>query len=149
MNNKLKDAIIAIDLQNRLRSIYNEHSKEDIDDYFGRPNTEIVCSIIESFGYNVKCYEKGKFYKITDKVKNKYNTYLQPIEVEIGAVNMQFYATIDNELEGGQFWILSRRLGYEIGGNLPGFASYEELKVLLQKHFEIYEDLKKELLKEV
>ena len=149
MNKKLEDALVAVDFVNRLQEINNNHSKEDIDDYFRRPNTEIVCIIIESLGYNVKCYQNGKFYKITDKVKNKYNTFLQPVEVEIGGVNMQFYATIDNNLEGGQFRHLLRELGYEIGGNLPGFSDYEELKVLLQKHFEIYEDLKKELLKEV
>jgi hypothetical protein len=114
-----------------------------------------VIELISSLGYKVKYIKSDNFFKIQDTISNiKFYLHIclkySNIELIIGATNID----TDEFITGSVFVRLYRIIKYAEGIVLdenikdPKFRTYEDLQEILKETFSIYEDFKKEVIKE-
>lgn len=141
-----------IDFYNRYEKLSNDFSFEKtFEDY----SNDEVLKIIENLGYRVKYRKKDNFFQIVQKT-DKYEFYFH-ICLKYGLAELITGASdviSDEFLAGSVFMGMAKDMESFIGREREGFISkprfrnYEDLKEILKIAFGIYEDFKKEVIKE-
>jgi hypothetical protein len=141
---KTKKALVKIDFLVRYKSLYLRHSK---DDFFTNTDISKVLEIIKVCGYeDVKYFKSESFFSVEDFKKSKIGVGLN-LSVKYGLVELILNVKIHDKIDGGPFGFIINLLGSEERIEDPRFSTYEELREILNEAFVIYEDFKKELIK--
>lgn len=141
-----------IDFYNRYEKLSNDFSFENtFEDY----SNDEVLKIIENLSYKAKYRKRDNFFQIVQKT-DKYEFYFH-ICLKYGLAELIIGASriISNEFLAGSVFMgmakdMESLIGRESEGFIPKprFRNYEDLKEILKIAFGIYEDFKKEVIKE-
>jgi hypothetical protein len=108
-----------------------------------------VSDIIKSLKCNYRYFKTEKFFRIFETINNY--TFWLHVSLKFGLVDLMLYVKDDDTIltPCGSFnWIVVD-IGYSpkpLG--LPCFTNYKQLNIILQNGIDIYEDFKKEVIKE-
>lgn len=151
LNSKEYQIYKNIDFTNRYEKLSNDFQSEKELDF----KTEDVLKIIRELGYQAKFIKKYNFYKVEEKIdgiKFYLNISLKYsiAELIIGATKIKTDQFITGDVFGGLYRDVKYAEGVDLqsGINLPSFSTYNDLDAILKEAFSIYEDFKKEVIKE-
>lgn len=121
----------------------------DLKDGFEKFSNDEVLRVVNHLGYQVKYLKGDNFFKIAETInpfKFHFNIVLKGGIVEfIWGV----WKGDKPQLELSDPWgVVADDMGYESPIRKPLFRNYEDLQEILKEAFNIYEDFKRELLKE-
>lgn len=146
---ELKKIFENIDFVNRYQSICEKHN--DFDNRMRSSTKQLQKEILDEFKYNYNYISNGSFYKIIDE----YNDVLFNLHLVLkgGAVESLLYIYKDGTTlkAKGRLDFIPEKLGIpfeRLKYGLPKYGSKEELNETLEELFSIYEDLKKEFIRE-
>ncbi|NTE04381.1 hypothetical protein G6M26_06110 [Agrobacterium tumefaciens] len=151
MNSKEYQLYKNIDFANRYAVLSNSFQFEDRLDY----SNDKVLSLIAKLGYKAKYIKNNNFFKIEEKI-NGYKFYLNiclkysNTELIIGATEIEKDQFITGSVFGGLYNDIKYAEGIDLEENIrdPKFRNYEDLQIILENAFGIYEDFKRELIKQ-
>lgn len=139
MNKTLKQVLVEVNFKERFDALFNKHSHRNL---FKKAEPSKVSQIIEEIGYQNKYVKNGKYFEVDDRTLNV-NLNLS---TDLGIVEFILNAKIKEEGCGGPFGYMSSLIDKEDRIKKPRFSDYEELKVILEEGFEIYEAIKAKLI---
>ena len=145
----LKNIFENINFVNRYQSICEEHN--DFDNRMRDSTKQLQKDALSKFNYNYKYISNGSFYKIKDEFNNLlFNLHLV---LKGGSVESLLYIyENENTLKAkGRFDFIPEKLDIpydRLKYGLPKYSSEKELEEILKGLFSIYEDLKKEFVKQ-
>lgn len=151
INSKEYQLYKNIDFANRYAVLSNSFQFEDRLDY----SNDKVLSLIAKLGYKAKYIKNNNFFKIEEKI-NGYKFYLNiclkysNTELIIGATEIEKDQFITGSVFGGLYNDIKYAEGIDLEENIrdPKFRNYEDLQIILENAFGIYEDFKRELIKQ-
>jgi len=152
LSKKLENLYDSIQLFERYNKLSEEYRHSD--ELLEKTDKKKVIQIFENFGYKAKYRSGEKFYQITEEICN-YQFYFH-VSLRYGKVELIFglKKEINGEHYGGSITSVCKRIeitkedvseGYI---KKPSFKSYQQLENILQESLLIYEDFKKEFVKE-
>lgn len=139
------EKIKFIERYQQLSAKYDCDAKESFENY----DSNQVINMMGELGYKPSFNKKERFFKIVE-TQNPYK-FQFVISLRYGAAELIWSVWKHSELTVGGTWgIIKRQLdGLENGQvRKPVFRNYEELKALLTDVFVIYEDFKREYMRE-
>jgi len=134
---------------NRYETICKKHN--DFENSLSGNNHGLYSMIISKLGYNAKYYKIESFYRIEEKSDNLV------FGLQLGLKNGMVEVMIDMKLNDswcvpdGRIDFLCEELDSSFDRdrfNIPKYTSEAELEEILKEIFSIYEDVKKEMIKE-
>ena len=142
-----------IDFANRFEDISKNH--QYFEDRLINYSKEEVINLISELGYKSKYIKSDIFFKTQDKILNiRFYFHICVrrgiVELIIGAVNTDN----DEFITGGVFGNLyddikdAEEIVLDTRVRNPLFRDYEDLRNILKEAFSIYEDFKREVVKE-
>lgn len=134
---------------------YEVLSKDfQFDDRLNYSNDEVL-SLINSLGYKPKYVKSDDFFKIEVKhsgIKFYLNICLKfsNVELIIGATDVVKKKNITGSVFGRLYKLIKLAEGVDLEENVkkPKFRNYQDLEIILKEAFSIYEDFKKELMRQ-
>jgi hypothetical protein len=142
----IKFILNKINFINRYKSISDSHT---VDDDKFRFSTENVIAIVQELGFNIRYSKSREFY-----LKEKYNDFtfgfgftIRYNVIELGCSVKNEKINIWSEAPWGYFVKLMTEPN-PITIFKPCFRNYEDLREILKEAFSIYEDFKREVIKE-
>jgi hypothetical protein len=140
-----------IDFIKRYESLSTNYQFEDRLEY----TNERVLDLIATLGYKVKYVKSNNFFKVEEKIEGikfylniclKYSN----AELIIGATEINTDQFITGDVFGRLYKLIKYADGIELENSIrdPKFRTYEDLQAILKEAFSIYEDFKKEILKQ-
>ncbi|MCL6296565.1 hypothetical protein [Jejuia spongiicola] len=148
---KLKKIFENIDFVNRYQSICEKYN--DFDNRMRDSTKQIQKEVLDSFNYKYKYVSNGSFYQI--KEENNEISFSLHMVIKGGVIETLFFLDVDGKTiePQGRIDFFPEDLGIPFErlkcGALPKYGSEEELKEILKEIFSIYEDLKKEFVKQL
>lgn len=139
------EKIKFIERYQQLSAKYNADAKESFENY----ESSQVITIMNELGYKASFNKKEQFFKIIET--QNYYKFQFVISLRYGAAELIWSVWKHAELTvGGSWGIIKKQLdGLEDGQvRKPVFRNYEELKALLADVCFIYEDFKREYMRE-
>lgn len=135
----------------RYETLSNSFQFEDRLDY----TNDNVLNLLNVLGYKAKYVKSNNFFKIEERI-NGLKFYLNiclkysNAELIIGAVDIVSDHFITGSVFGRLYKLIKYAEGIDLQENIrdPKFRTYEDLEAILKETFSIYEDFKKELLKQ-
>jgi hypothetical protein len=144
---KIKIILSDIDFANRYKELSEQYRFEK---HFENFQIEEAKKIIRDLGYVVQYNKSEHFYKIIEK-KNSFKFQFN-ISLKNGIVELIWAIWLDGILlrgVGGPWGVITRFItDTDERIKLPIFRNYDDLREILKKAFSIYEDFKRELLKQ-
>lgn len=144
---KLKPVLENIDFLSRYRALHEKFPL--IDGVMHACSNEEVLRVLESLGYKFKYAKKENFFGLKEVISNYAFTF--NISCKYGVVELIWDIVLNGErLMLGGPWGLTCDLLLNDTCDIkkPAFKSCDELKDILQEALSIYEDFKKEAMKE-
>ena len=89
--------------------------------------------------------KNGKYFEVDDRTQN----VSLNLSTDLGIVEFILNARIKEEGCGGPFGYMSSLIAKEDRIKKPRFSNYRELKEILEEGFELYEDIKAQLIKKL
>lgn len=143
-----------INFTKRYEELSKKYSTAPKDDLLEILDIDLTKEIIESFGYKARYYRGERFFRISDK-KEGYDFYFN-IALDYGRAELIWSVYHNKELIRdvsdvwkGIYQDLMRVKEYSNVPKYPRFRDYDELEDILRDAFAIWEDFKREFLKEV
>jgi hypothetical protein len=144
---KIKIILSDIDFANRYKELSEQYRFEK---HFENFQIEEAKKIIRDLGYVAQYNKSEQFYKIIEK-KNSFKFQFN-ISLKNGIVELIWATWLDGILlrgVGGPWGMIARFItDTDERIKLPVFRNYDDLREILIKAFSIYEDFKRELLKQ-
>lgn len=149
MKEELKTAFEKINFVCRYQKICESHS--DFENSMSKTNKKLTSSALDLFKYNYKYFSNGSFYQIKEEKDDI--TFQLHLVLKGGIVESLMYIYIKGEFmePNGRLDFLPEDLGIHydrIKYGLPKYCSKQELNEILSDLFSIYEDFKKEFIKQ-
>ncbi|AXP81952.1 hypothetical protein CJ739_2887 [Mariniflexile rhizosphaerae] len=145
-----KQIFEKINFVNRYQSICEKHN--DFDNRMRDSTMQLQKGVLDEFGYKYKYISNGSFYQIKDTHNNL--SFFLHIVLKGGVVEPLLYIDfLEKTIEPqGRIDFFPEDLGIpfeRLKYGLPKYSSKEELNEILKEIFSIYEDLKKEFIKQL
>lgn len=141
----------AINFCSRYEALSRDYQFEERLEY----TNDKVIKVIEELGYNSKFVKSDQFFKIENKEQNvKFYFHIclkySNVELILGAVDIKTDKFLGGSVFGRIYKLVKLAENNAIEDNIkmPKFRNYDDLKDILKKAFAIYEDFKKELLRQ-
>lgn len=141
-----------IDFYNRYNCFREKY--KDVEPNLEKYEVNLVLNIFKNIGYdNVRFMKSGSFFKIKEKQK-PYEFYFHVslkygvCELIIGGENLLTKTFVGSVFGGIMRDILKFEGKEEKRFPLPGYRNYYDLKIILKESLSIYEDFKKEFIKQ-
>lgn len=142
------DIYKRVNIYDRYKAIVDENESVSRLEH---PNKSEVENLIRELGYEVRYYAKEKFYQVSQKEIEA--EFLFNIILRYGRVEPVFFAvsTRNDTKIGSVLMRICKQLDMAKGIERPKslgaatFSSYEDLKVILESLFCLYEDFKREV----
>ena len=147
MIQKLLNSLIKINFIKRYKNLCEEYS--DYENSISTTNHKQLLAQYKKINKNVKYEPLDRLYTVGFK-HNEFNIELC-LKLHKGLIQPYFFIEKDGEkLYFHRFDFICRELNSEFGNkhNIPIYTNYDELERILIEIFSIYEDFKKEFLKE-
>lgn len=142
-----------IDYYNRLIDLCKSYKTEN---HLEKTDKNKVLKIFSDFGYLKTKYKTNeKFYQIKECIENL--EFYFHVSLRYGVFELMFgviQVSPKEHLAGGAFGRVLKQIRsnkdnlLELPDNRPSFSSYNELKEILESALNLYEDFKKEFVKE-
>lgn len=145
LHQSLRPVLKKIDFVKRYTQLSNEFGNKN--DTFEQYDNDEIIKIIEECGYKAKYIRSENFFKIKEKSHDfefQFN-----IRLKYGICEFIWGLTKNNDRWelGGPWGLISRLvMGNDSKYPLPCFSNYDNLRIILDQVFEIYEDFKSKLL---
>ena len=143
-----------INFTKRYEELSKKYSTAPSDDLLEILDIDLTKDIIESFGYKARYYRGERFFRISDK-KEGYDFYFN-IALDYGMAELIWAVYHNKELVrdvsvpwGVIYQYLLHIKEYSGTPDYSRFRDYDELEDILRDVFDIWEDFKREFLKEV
>ncbi|MEE9379015.1 MAG: hypothetical protein V3V33_13365 [Candidatus Lokiarchaeia archaeon] len=136
-----------INFVDRYQKIYEKYN--DFDNRLSTSNKKMYLEKIKIFDRSVIYHSKDKMFQVNFKYKS-YSLNLG-LSLHHGIVEARLFYIKDEEwLIYNRFDFICEKLlnGFREKYNIPKYRSEEELEDILKEIFSIYEDLKKEFIKQ-
>jgi hypothetical protein len=151
LTEKEKTVFERIDFYNRYEALGKKYSFEKS---FEKYSNEEVLKVIGEFGYKARYMKSDNYFKITDK-ENSFEFNLHFI-LKYGRVEevMESKNQATGEILGGLFAMicklteLSKGIDRDRYMAKPEFRDYEDLRGIFKEIFSIYDDFKREVIKQ-
>jgi hypothetical protein len=146
----LKKIFEDINFVKRYQSICEKNN--DFDNRMRDSTKQLQKEVLDKFEYKYKYVSNGSFYQIKDECDNLlFNLHLV---LKGGQVESLLYIYKNEQTLNakGRFDFIPEKLGIpydRLKYGLPKYASERELEEILKEIFSIYEDLKKEFIKQL
>lgn len=149
MLDNIKKVYTDVMFVERYKKISASHSHEDAD---VKVNKEDVLAILQKLGYSKSKYSsKDKYYMLENYETNQIvgnvyagiNVILRYTEVDL-VISIVVDGVGQN---GGPFGAVCNKLGFEDMVRRPEFKDIDELQNILEEGLNIYEDIKRELIR--
>ncbi len=149
-HNNWKEALLNIFFVERFKALFEKYNETDYDKLESRTDKKRILSILKENGYDAKYYAGGDFeikesynlftFQLLNIVKNgMITTYLNVFCGEVRINNDFHFAFIYRRLIGNM----------DAKTSTPKFSDYTEFEEILKELILIYEDFKKEFLRQV
>jgi len=133
----------------RYKVICKNHN--DFENSMSGAKNTLYNEVLNRLGYDYKYYSNGSFYQIISKI-NDIKLQLHLV-LKNGIIEPLLYVKVGGETINpkGRLDFIPQKMGIEFNRalyNIPKYTSEAELEEILKELFSIYEDIKKEMIKE-
>lgn len=144
IDERVKPILEKVNFIDRYRKLSQQY--EDNDYRMEKFSYDQVIEIMSDLGYEVSYDRKENFFKLLENNQGL-ETQLN-INLKYGSVELILGVVKDNEryTVGGPFGMIARLMGESERIKKPVFSNYDQLREVLKDSFQLYEDVKKNLM---